>query len=320
LDIYKYEVSISCLKEDVSLAQELYDLLQTRVRSIFLYPNNQADLVARDGLEVFQNVFRRESRVVVVIYREGWGQTKWTAVEETAIKEMCFDAGWTRIVVYSEDEKAPKWLPQSYIWAGKRYGLTALAGVIEQKVQEAGGSVGEEAVEEMAERIRRFLHAAEAREARRNSDEGIQASLRERKAIDERLAEMVTRFEPTHNGLKIGEAGEIEGRLVNGIYRITAGNLLGDKAIFFKSSGGAPGVMGEKLILCCGSLADWGQLVNLQEFERYDLELAEDDTTWRWVDRKGRYYTSAELADEALRWLLREYEKRRKSDIAGRRR
>jgi hypothetical protein len=320
LEDYKYEVAISCLKEDANIAQELYDLLRPRVRSIFFYPNNQDDLIARDGLEVFQNVFRRESRVVVVIYREGWGKTKWTAVEETAIKEMCFDADWTRIVVYSEDEKAPKWLPQSYIWAGKRYGLTALAGVIEQKVQEAGGNVGEEVVEEMAERIRRFLHAAEAREARRNSDEGIQASLRERKAIDERLAEMVARFEPTYNGLKIGEAGEIEGRMVRGTYRVTAGRLLGDKAVFFKSSGGAPGVMGEKLIICSGSLADWDQLINLQELESYDLELAEDDTTWRWTDSKGHYYTSAELADEALRWLLREYEKRRKADIARRRR
>ena len=193
---YKYEVAISCLMQDVNIAQELYELLQSRVRSNFFFPHNQEELVARDGLETFRGVFRRESRIVVVIYREGWGQTRWTAVEEMAIKEMCLDAGWTRIVLYSEDDSVPKWLPQTYVYAGKRYGLPALAAVIEQKVQEAGGTVGEEEVEDMAERIRRSLHAAEAREMRRNSDEGIQAAFRERKAIDERLEEVVARLEP----------------------------------------------------------------------------------------------------------------------------
>jgi hypothetical protein len=277
-------------------------------------------LVARDGLEAFQGVFRRESRVVVVVYREGWGQTQWTAVEEIAIKEMCLDAGWTRIVVYSEDERVPKWLPRSYIWAGKRYGLTSLAGIIEQKVQEAGGSVGEEDVEELAQRVRRSLNAAEAREMRRNSDEGIQAAIRERKAIDDRLEALVARLEPTHQGLKIADTGPIKGYKVSGSYRVKAGNQLGDAAIFFGSTGGAAGVCGEKLILYCGSVADYEQLNNVRKLERYYLELAEDNSTWRWVDSKNRYFASTELADDSLRWLLKEYEKRRKVDIARRRR
>lgn len=309
---YKYEVAISCLMQDVNIAQELYELLQSRVRSNFFFPHNQEELVARDGLETFRGVFRRESRIVVVIYREGWGQTRWTAVEEMAIKEMCLDAGWTRIVLYSEDDSVPKWLPQTYVYAGKRYGLPALAAVIEQKVQEAGGTVGEEEVEDMAERIRRSLHAAEAREMRRNSDEGIQAAFRERKAIDERLEEVVARLEPTPEGFK-AEDGSIKGEKVEGAYRVAAGNLLGDPAIFFRR--------GDNLdvILCHGGRSDYDRLANVRELDRYRLELTEGDT-WRWLDDNGRYYTSTELADEALRRLLREYEERRKADIARRRR
>ncbi len=199
-----------------------------------------------------------------------------------------------------------------HVHAGKRYGLPALAAVIEQKVQEAGGTVGEEEVEDMAERIRRSLHAAEAREMRRNSDEGIQAAFRERKAIDERLEEVVARLEPTPEGFK-AEDGSIKGEKVEGAYRVAAGNLLGDPAIFFRR--------GDNLdvILCHGGRSDYDRLANVRELDRYRLELTEGDT-WRWLDDNGRYYTSTELADEALRRLLREYEERRKADIARRRR
>lgn len=171
-------------------------------------------------------------------------------------------------------------------------------------MQEAGGAVGEEDVEAMAVRVRRSLHAMEAREARRNSIEGSQAASRERKAIDARLAEVVARLELTHEGIKIAEAGSIKGETIHGTYRVTAGDNLGDPAIFF-GAGSTAGVQGEKLTLCCGSVADWGRLADVRDLNRYELELAEDDTTWRWVeDGTGRHYTSAELADEALRRLF----------------
>jgi hypothetical protein len=155
---------------------------------------------------------------------------------------------------------------------------------------------------------------------RRNSDEGIQAALRERKAIDDRLEALVARLDPTHQGFKIAETGPIRGEKVSGSYRVTAGNHLGDPAIFFGSTGGAAGVCGEKLVLYCGSVADYEQLKNVRKLERYYLELAEDNAAWRWVDSKNRYFDSTDLADEALRWLLKEYEKQRQDDIARRRR
>jgi len=315
LNDYKYEVAISCLKEDASLVQQLYDLLQPRVRSIFFYPHNQADLVARDGLEAFQGVFRRESRVVVVIYREGWGQTRWTAVEETAIKEMCFDAGWPRIVVYSEDEKIPKWLPQSYIWAGKRYGLPALASVIEQKVQEAGGAVGEEDVVAMAQRIQRSLVAAQARENLRSSVEAVQAARAERDAVNARLAELVSNLSASDPGLLRG--GDIAGQYTVGTGDVdvtfwvdpadyTTNSIRGGKLTLFMSNG--PLSFG------------WKDDVTLK-VARFELEPAEDNVTWRWVEiGKGLHYSSVELADFAVRRLMDEHERRRKADLQRQRR
>lgn len=311
---YKYEVAISCLKEDASLAQQLYDFLQPRVRSIFFYPHNQADLVARDGLEAFQGVFRRESRVVVVIYREGWGQTRWTAIEEIAIKEMCFDAGWSRIVLYSEDEKIPKWLPQSYIWAGKRYGLSALASVIEQKVQEAGGTVGEEDVVAKAQRIQRSLAAAKAREDRRFSEEAVQVAYRERKAVDARLAEVVTNLAtPDPSGLLHGEK-------ISGMYTVQTSDVA---VAFYWNGNTVNSIQGDTLtlLMSTGPLRYGWREDAKREVAKYELELAEEEATWRWVEiERDLHYTSVELADEAVRRLMDEHERRRKAALQRQRR
>ena len=56
---------------------------------VFFYPRNQEELAGTDGLESMRKPFF-DSRVMVVLYREKWGKTPWTRVEETAIKEACF--------------------------------------------------------------------------------------------------------------------------------------------------------------------------------------------------------------------------------------
>jgi hypothetical protein len=88
MEEYKYEVAISCLKEDEQLAQQLYDLMQPRVRSLFLWVQNQKELIGEEGVETFRRVYRSDSRVVVVLYRDGWGKTKWTGIEDLAIRDI----------------------------------------------------------------------------------------------------------------------------------------------------------------------------------------------------------------------------------------
>jgi hypothetical protein len=45
-----------------------------------------------DGVDAFTRVFRTEARTVVVLHRTRWGQTKWTRVEENAIKSRGFES------------------------------------------------------------------------------------------------------------------------------------------------------------------------------------------------------------------------------------
>ncbi len=92
-DSYEYDVAFSFLQQDEQLAAEMADRIRDRVK-VFIYSEQQKQLIANDGIDAFSRVFRREARIVVVLYRESWGNTKWTRIEETAIKSRQFDEGF----------------------------------------------------------------------------------------------------------------------------------------------------------------------------------------------------------------------------------
>ena len=72
---FKYDVAFSYLARDESVAVQLHDLLKGRCRT-FLYSDaeRQARLAGRDGEEALSKVYGDESRIVVILYRPGWGE------------------------------------------------------------------------------------------------------------------------------------------------------------------------------------------------------------------------------------------------------
>ena len=314
MDEKKYNVSISCVKEDEKVARELYDLLQPRVGSLFLYTQNQKDLIGEDGLNAFSRVYRHESRVVVVIYRESWGKSKWTGVEDRAIRDLYLNLGWSRIFVYSMDDSTPSWLPETYLWGGKLYGLTALAAAVERKVQEEGGTVGEEDVLARARRIQRSLAAAKAREDRRFGEEAVQAAYRERKAVDARLAEVVSNLAaPDPSGL-------LQAEKISGMYTVRTSDVA---VAFYWDGKTVNSIRGDTLtlLMSTGPLTYHWREDAARKVAKYELELAEDEATWRWVEiERGLHFTSDEFADKAVRKLMDEHEHRRKAAIQHQRR
>ena len=80
----KYDVAISLLSRDEPVGAALHDRLSEGLE-VFFYPRKQEDLAGTDGEESMRKPFLDDSRVVVVLYREGWGKTPWTGVEQTAI-------------------------------------------------------------------------------------------------------------------------------------------------------------------------------------------------------------------------------------------
>lgn len=178
IEDYKYDVAFSFLAEDESIATELNDLLQDRLKT-FLYSKKQEELAGTDGEEKFNIVFGEQARMVVILYRNGWGKTTWTRIEETAIRNRAFDEGYEFVTfVPLEDQvTTPKWLPKNQIWVGlKRWGSAGAASVIESRVQELGGSPSEESIGDRAKRLERSLQFKERREKFYSSHEGVQVS------------------------------------------------------------------------------------------------------------------------------------------------
>jgi hypothetical protein len=152
------DVAISFLAADEKIAEAL----ATRLigLKVFYFPDRQEDLAGTDGLETMRAPFLK-ARVNVVLYREQWGKTKWTAVEEAAIKDRCFDGGWPSLMFVMLDKNAtpPKWLPKPYVRFNlEDYGIEQLVGAIKSKVQENGGRI--ERPDAMAEARRVQVEAA----------------------------------------------------------------------------------------------------------------------------------------------------------------
>lgn len=137
----QYDVAISFLSKDEAIARAIYEKLSEGL-SVFFYPRSQEELAGTDGLESMRKPFFDDSRVIVVLYRERWGKTRWTRVEETAIKEACLEHGWARLffIVLDRDSVLPMWLPKTMVrFNYQDFELDQAVGAIKARVQENGG-------------------------------------------------------------------------------------------------------------------------------------------------------------------------------------
>lgn len=182
---YKYEVAFSFIKEDEPLATAINDLIQEHVAT-FLYSKHQEEIAGTDGEKTFNTVFGEESRTVVVLYRDTWGTTPWTRIEETAIRNRAFSEGYD-FVIFVPTQKGvtlPKWLPKTQLWVGlERWGVAGAASVIEARIQQAGGDTREESVDDRAARLKRHMDADTARKKFLDSIEGVDSALKEVAAL-----------------------------------------------------------------------------------------------------------------------------------------
>jgi hypothetical protein len=198
---YEYDVAFSFLSQDETLATEINDLLQDRLKT-FLYSKKQEKLAGTDGEETFNRVFGEKSRIVAVLYRSGWGKTSWTRVEETAIRNRAHEHGYDFTIFIPLDEPpiVPKWLPKTKLWVGlKRWGPNGAASVIEARVQEQGGRPHEETVQERAVRLDRELKFNERRDKFLNSFEGVRAANQEFEFLDKEIQRLVEEIKNSIN-------------------------------------------------------------------------------------------------------------------------
>jgi hypothetical protein len=152
-----YDVAISFLAKDQLIAGELADRLVESLK-VFYFPRAQEKLAGTDGMESMRTPFVSGSRVTVILYREQWGKTEWTSLEESAIKDGCLNRGWSTLMFVQLDEtsKLPPWLPRTQVrFALERYGIDQLVGAIKLRVQEQGGTIEKPDAASRARRVHR---------------------------------------------------------------------------------------------------------------------------------------------------------------------
>jgi hypothetical protein len=152
----KYDVAISFLARDEQVARAFADKLGEGL-SVFFFPRKQEELAGTNGLVSMREPFL-DARVVAILYREPWGQTEWTRVEETAITDRCLKRGWASLVFVQLDDTSavPQWLPHTHIrFKLKAYGIEEAVGAIKLRVQEHGGVIEPPNALARAVRVRR---------------------------------------------------------------------------------------------------------------------------------------------------------------------
>lgn len=175
---FRYDVAFSLLDADEPVAREIARLLPPTL-SVFLYSERELETGGTDGIDAFSAVFRRDARIVTILYRERWAQTKWTRLEEQAIKSRFLDDGpnFLLLIHLEPDTPVPPWFPSQYIWLDlARLGSQGAAAVIEERVRVAGGVVRVESPAENAERLQREQRAEAERVMFLRSDRGVVAA------------------------------------------------------------------------------------------------------------------------------------------------
>jgi len=153
----KYDVAISFLYGDLALASALNEKLANGL-SVFFYPGEQEDLAGSNGLESMKAAFAEESRFSVILYREGWGKTPWTRVEELAIQERCLKHGWDSVflLVVDAGSKPPKWFPGTNIWLNlEAFGIEQAVGAIKNHAVRCGAQISVPTVKDKARATQR---------------------------------------------------------------------------------------------------------------------------------------------------------------------
>lgn len=78
----------------------------------------------------------------------------------------------------------PEWYSKYYLWAGlHRYGIETTAAIIERKVEETGGNVRVESLEELSNRLSRKITEEEQRRSFLSSQDAIQVADEEAESL-----------------------------------------------------------------------------------------------------------------------------------------
>ncbi len=187
----EYDVAISFLARDQESARAVAEQLEASGLSVFFFPRKQEELAGTNGMESMRAPFLG-ARVNVVLFKQPWGETAWTRVEDAAIRDRCMNGGWPSLMFVTLDKasKRPKWLPDSHVrFAWDDYGIEQLIGAIKHRVQDHGGVIAPLDAKGEAQRVRREAEFLGRREGMMGSRQWIEDTVH--RTLRETMEEIV---------------------------------------------------------------------------------------------------------------------------------
>jgi len=316
-----YDVAISFLYQDLSLAQAIYAELSKGLE-VFFSPCNQEELAGSDGLESMREPFRSKSRLNLVLYRPEWGKTPWTGVEEVAIKESCLATSYKSIFffVIEPTHEIPIWLPETHVrFNFADFTLEQAVGAIKARAQERGGQFKPMTpsrkaallqVEEEYQSVRRHV----------STHEGMQKIYEN---VETLFAEIIKQLEDVNSNGHLNiehqtklRIGQIEQYCQLGMHRLSMSiiwfqpysNMLGDDAALIVRE------FNENVIILPGHFRL--QQPDVLKEEKYDPDISRTrEYVWRLKKSKGELVTSRDLATKLVLQFLELVERDRAGKI-----
>lgn len=293
----KYDVAISFLEKDEVIALKLHKALSKSLNS-FIYTEQQKNLQGRDGEELLNKIFLEDSRIVVILHRNDWGKTKWTRIEETAIKNRGFENGYDFVKFIPLDKPVvnPKWIPRNRIWIGlETHGIEVAAAVIESLAQEFEATLKIESTAEKAARIEKSRILQESRDKLIDSQEGGNYANSERNKIGDLIKKEIEEFNKKNSDWHFNFNSGINN--VNGFELTIHGSRLLFQFQGFRSTG-------KEYILFITLIITYRHKPQKEQAGaklRFDINEM-DETGWSSYDKKEIFLSSEKLVHE---WFAR---------------
>lgn len=300
---YKYDVAISFLTQDEAVAKDLVTRLSPNLR-VFVYFEEQRSLAGEHGPNAFRKVFRKESRVVAVLYRSSWGTTPYTRVEQTAIEERFLEEGDRFLLFVRMDNGTgmPTWAPETKIWLDfKAYGIDEVVGALKHRAEQAGAELH---VESASERLRRSAEEAKLRKTRSEvlEKEGYTAFNREARTVLLECEKTLRDAAADRDAAGIQFTGEQQTLTIRSLHasviieKFWEGRVV-ESRIVFRSWSGKVGFPGELRALA--------EPVRERKAKRFSFDYEPVAKSWRWHEDGDREtFSSADLAEHMIKLFL----------------
>ena len=153
---YAHDVAFSFLSLDEQIATDLNEQLKPHLTT-FLYTEHLKEMLGPDGYTKYGHVFRSDARVVVIVYRDGWGARGFTAIEAGAIEQRVHAEGLGFLFVVTAPASTPPtllpWIPPSFVYCALPvFSIEAAAASIRDHVGRAGATPKIETAADVARR------------------------------------------------------------------------------------------------------------------------------------------------------------------------